>query len=457
MGPEQHRVAAIACCSVAAKATQTALFTPSPQAHAAQALLSDESLDVRRAAAEHLLFSVRSFTAVPPEVVVRVCEEQDSEIVSSLLSFLGSVNDPASIAPVVCARFLSDTRSGIAVDAAAALGEVTVRSSVPFVPMTVLASTTLMRDDPRVRVFVGTKHGQGNEEQEVQELVARCLRIPERDQRNDLMKFSQPINGVWRDEQLNAVLVGLCSPGASVSTLSLRLITAYADLLSFGQLAKVWTGLGFVMNRYELASPETQFEYFNAVRTVEMPAELAPLVETFKCQGRSMEGMARDFTAVCLARDGYLAEAVARTEEMLWSETPSLSGGAASNLVILAGLDATHPNAGWRMVRMCLDAAIDRAGDGKDVVLEFLRAFSLLDSCQAQVLNYCADTIAKKSSPDALIITARVLGCIPWESSERQAEAGELLQVLANSHFSRVALAARRILTLGMEVNDTGG
>ena len=423
-------------------------LTSSPKAHSALSLISDESLQIRRGAAEHLLFSVRSFSAVPPEVVARVCQEQDPEIVSSLLSFLGAVRDPGGVAPVVCARFVSDSRTGVAVDAAAALGEISSRSSVALLPMAMLAGITPLHDDPRLKAF-GAGERTIADEQRAQQVVARCLRLSERAQKLDLKNSTHPVEGSWRDEQLDIVLAGLCSPGQSVTAFALKLLTAYADRLTPEQLSKVWVGLAFVMERFEGASTVKQFEYFNALRRVEAPAELAPLVESFKCRDRSMASMARDFTAVCLARQGNPSAAVARIEEMLWSETDSGSGGAASNFIILAGLDDTNPALAWQMVRMTLDATLDRAGDGSRVVREFLRAFSLLENCHAHVLNYCADTIAAAPSPDVLIATARLLGCVPWEGAAHQAEAGDLLRVLTKSRYPRVALTATRVLAMG--------
>lgn len=428
----------------------SALCTASPRAHSALSLLADESLTIRRGAAEHLLFSVRSFNAVPVEVVRCLCEEQDTELVSSLLSFLGAVKDPAEFAPVLCARFISDSRPGVAVDAAAALGEIATRSTAPILPMAVLSSVTPSQDDPRLKAFA-SGDGRAVQNREIQDLVSRCLRLSERAQKSDLKHATHPVKGSWSEEQLHIVLVGLCSPGETVRSFALKLLTVCADQLPPEYLPKVWTTLSFVMGRLEAATTVKQFEYFNALRRVELPEELAPLVESFECRAQSVTSMARDFTAVYLARRGNPVGAVARTEEVLWSDTASASGGAASNFIILAGLDDTHPALAWSMVRTTLEAALERAGDGVPVIREFLRAFSLLEACQPEVLNFCADTIATSSSPDVLTMTARLIGSIPWENTELQAEAGQLLRVLTKSRFSRVALAAERVLALAAE------
>jgi hypothetical protein len=136
---------------------------------------------------------------------------------------------------------------------------------------------------------------------------------------------------------------------------------------------------------------------------------------------------------------------------MLWSDMASASGGAASNFIILAGLDDTNPALAWKMVRMALEAAVERSGDGNAVVRELLRAFSLLEACQPEALNFCADMVARSSSPDVLTMTARLLGCIPWENDEVLTGAGELLQVLTKSRFARVAIAAGKVLAKASE------
>ena len=435
--PETEKPASAAC-------------TTSPRAHSALSLLADESLAIRRGAAEHILFSVRSFNAVPREVVSCLCEERDTELVSSLLSFLGAVKDPAGVAPVLCARYISDSRPGVAIDAAAALGEIATRSTAPILPMTVLSSVTPSQDDPRLKAFASADM-RAAQNREIKDLVSRCLRLSERAQKTDLKHFSRPIEGSWNEEQLHVVLIGLCSPGETVRSFALKLLTVYADQLPAEYLPKVWTTLSFVMERLEAASPVKQFEYFNALRRVELPEELAPLVESFSCRAQSVTSMARDFTAVYLARRGSPVGAVARTEEVLWSDTASASGGAASNFIILAGLDDTNPALAWSMVRMTLEAALERAGDGNAFIREFLRAFSLLEACQPDALTFCADTISTRSSPDVLTMTARVLGCIPWENADLQAGAGQLLRALTKSRFSRVALAAERVLALAAE------
>lgn len=428
----------------------SAVCTTSPRAHSALSLLADESLTIRRGAAEHILFSVRSFNSVPREVVRRLCEEPDTELVSSLLSFLGAVKDPAGVAPVLCARFISDSRPGVAIDAAAALGEIATRSSSPILPMAVLWSVTPSQGDPRLKAFASGAGGAA-QQRDIQDLVSRCLRLSERAQKTDLKHTTHPIEGSWKEEQLHVVLIGLCSPGETVRSFALKLLTLYADQLPPEYRPKVWTSLSFVMDRLENASPVKQFEYFNAMRRLELPEELAPLVESFKCRAQSVTSMGRDFTAVYLARRGIPVGAVARTEEMLWSDMASASGGAASNFIILAGLDDTNPALAWKMVRMALEAAVERSGDGNAVVRELLRAFSLLEACQPEALNFCADMVARSSSPDVLTMTARLLGCIPWENDEVLTGAGELLQVLTKSRFARVAIAAGKVLAKASE------
>ncbi len=423
------------------------LLTADPQAFSALSLLADESLHIRRGAAEHLLFSARSFRAIPPQVVARVCTEQDQETVSSLISFLGEVHDPANIASTVCLRFLSDERPGVALDAATALREIVARSQAPIIPMVVLAHSTAVRNDPRVVAFAGHDREVSEAEAEIRETVADCLQRSERSHKAYLKNAIVPARGEWTKEQLDLILVSLCSPGQSVRAFALKILQAYGDRIEPEQLPKVWSSLAFVMPWYEASSSGKQFEYFNALRRVEMPTILAPLVESFTCPEASVSSMARDFSAVFLARQGSPDAAIARTEEMLWSGVPSIAGGAASNLVILAGLDDIEPSLAWRLVRLSLDAAIERAKDGEPVVREFLRAFSLLETTQEQVLQRLSDTIDTTRSSHALTVVARLLGAIPWEGEASYSEARKLLEVLIRSSFDRVAQTATRVLS----------
>lgn len=414
----------------------------------ALSLLSDPSVLVRRGAAEHLCVGAKRFSAIPHEVVSKIFSESDVRTVSSLVSFVAAANDPEGVAAPVCGRLLADERVGVAVDAAIALGDIAANSSAPLVPMAMLACSTPSLRDLRVRAFDSVGHLQAGSGGKAVRLVERCMQASEKAQRLDLKESCIPGKTGWTDSQVDKIVAGLCSPGRTVRNLALKLISAYAEGLEPAQRCKVWTALGFVMDRYEEETAAIQHEFFNVIRGSEMPASLTPMVDSFACAEHSDVSMARDFTSVFLARALKPYDGVGRLAEMLWSDSPSLSGGAASNLIVLASHEGTSHELAWAMVNTVLDVLLERAGESRQTTKMFLKALAYLDRLHPEVIRYCEEAVATGESPQQLYTVARILGVIPWDVDEtgNMDRVMLLLQDLCNSPHERVARVAHRLL-----------
>lgn len=416
------------------------------EAQAAMALISDPSLEVRRSAAEFVSMHPRHFSSIPAAVSQQLFREPDGQVVSSLLSFVGAVPDGRGIVAPACIRLLADERPGIALDAACALSEGRDIGRGAFIPLAVLELVSVRRDDARIE---RSRRMDGADQEfcaAVGQRVAQALSLSERSHRAALKRSLQSAGTELADEQVHALAIGLCAPGASVRALAAKALSAFGAKLSTSQRQLVWGALAFAMADYERASCVAQHGFFSAIAAAEMPGDLAPMVESFKCVDDADVHMAHDFTVVSISRHHDPHIAMERLASMLWAQGASTVGGAASNLAILLG--DIDPAVGASTVNRLMEALVERAGDGRAIVNELVLAFGRLGSFHAEVLEGCGQLLTRHQDPAVLVALARVLGAIPWHAQEHQEAAAELLHALARMPLRRVSEAAKYILNL---------
>jgi len=414
-------------------------------AHAALSLLSDESLLVRREAAEFLSFHTPLFDSPPAGALQQLFYEKDPFVVSSLLSCVAEIPDRRGLVAPVCLRLMKDSHREIALEAAQILSEGRELGLGPVIPLEVFSRTHPRVRDERLELVSAAHEAPTDFQRTVRAAVDQQLSLSERAQKAQLKDLVMSLSGRFNDEALHAVLIGLCSPGSSVRALSLKVLSAYSSHLTAEQKPLVWGALAFAMSDYELASCVMQHEFFNAVRSSDMPAELAPMIEGFDCRDDVDVKMARDFTAVYLARHADPCAAVERLADMLWAPHESTVGAAASNLsILLVDIDRT---VGVKIVDSLMEALIDRVLDGRAVTDAFIRAFSQLDGFHAEVLERCSNALSLHQSPEVMIAIARLVGSMPASDPQLLHEATQILEYLSRAPYARVARTANYILS----------
>ncbi len=411
------------------------------RAELAVSFLADPSITVRRASADFLTNSAGLFPSIPARVLARIPKEPDAEAVSSLLSFVGQVPDGQGLGAPVCLRMLWDQRAGIAVDAARALAEGRDLGEAAIIPMHVLAKTTARARDARVEAYLDF---QGAQSERIRRIVEENLSLSERAQRELLKRLVADGPRELCDEQFAHLLVGLCSPGIAVRRFSAKVLTAYADSFARERQKLLWGGLSFISADVERETTVRQHEFLHLVRASEMPAELAPMVETLRFSDDADLQMARDFTAVYLARNGDPVAAVDRLSEMLWSPNATTVHGAASNLVILLG--HVRDGVGMRILDSLLASLVARAGEGRAIVLSVTEPFVALQRFQGELVGRCAELASPGQDPDVLHALVVLIGGLTPECTEVAASARELLEYLSTVPYERVAASARHIL-----------
>ena len=314
--------------------------------------------------------------------------------------------------------------------------------------MTMLAQSAVSTNDLRIRAFGRVGELEVAVKNDTVGLVQRCLEVSERAQIKDLKETCWFTEEALTDAKLDKIVAGLCSTGSKLRKLALRIIGAHAESLQPAQRAQIWAGLAFMMDTFEAESSAIQHEFLSAVRLSEMPAALAPMVESFVCPEHSDVGMARDFSAVYVARHQRPFAGLDKMCEMLWSDSASLSGGAASNLLLLAKVDDVPRDLAWTAVQHALEAYMERASDSWPVRKEFLRAFYYFDSMHAEVVGFCEKAIGRFKSPQEQYAIARLLGVVPWDADQQEVlgRVADLLEELSQSPHDRVAEVARKLL-----------
>ena len=414
-------------------------------AQAAEELLSDSSVTVRRAAAEYLALNRNPLQGSLPKILRQVFLDSDPQVVSSLVSALERTPDSSGVVIPALLRLFRDSRYEIACDAALALGEGKKGAATAAIPLMVLAQSAFNREErdlcDRAR---GCYEGAPFASQ-MSSMVDYHLSMSERSQKQVLKNMLASGASPLEDGDLRHLLVGVCSPGVVVRSFALRALAAYGDSLRDEQRPFVWAALAYVMADYEAASSPNQHEFLNVVRASEMPAALAAMVERFDCRDNVDVRMARDFTAIHLARHADPLDAIERLTEMLWAQNASTVSGAASNLTILL-LDIDK-KLGVGIVNRLMEAVAERAFDGKEIVDALVSAFVRLDTFHAEILNQCAELVSLHQSPEVMIAVAKVIGSSPPTDPALTKQALELLEYLSSTPYPRVALTARRILS----------
>jgi len=415
-------------------------------AQAAMGLLSDPSLEVRRAASEFVSMHPQHYSSIPVAVFQQLFRERDGQVTSNLLSFVAAVPDGRGVVAPACIRLLADERPGIAIDAASALSEGRDIGRGAVIPLVVLGLVSARRQDPRVERSRRIDGADPEFREAIAQQAAQALSASERSHRTALKVSLESVRGDLTDEQVQALAIAVCSPGASVRSLALKALTAFGGDLTGSQRQLVWGALAFAMADYEHETCVAQHEFFGAICSSDMPGELAPMVESFRCIDDADVHMAHDFTVVSLSRHHDPHGAMERLAAMLWAQSPSTVGGAASNLVILLG--DIDPVVGASAVSRLMEALVERAADGRAVVNKMVSAFGRLGSFHGEVLERSGELLARHQNPEVLVALARVLGAIPWQMPEHREIAGALLQALARMPLRRVSETAKYILNL---------
>ena len=407
--------------------------------------ISDPSLLVRRGVAEFIGLRAAELDRVPVEIFQRIFREPDGEVLSHLITALAATRECHPAVVPILIRLLRDPRTGIAVDAAWALGNKGEAAIGALIPMCVIENNSSEWLDVRLDPFFG---GGGVFRPEVLQAiyqsVDRCLQLTEFAYLRELEKILKDRPNSLTDKQFYAALVGICLPADTTREYSIKILNIYSNALQEQQCNLVRGALAFTQPDFERSKAPVKLQFFSALLEFDIPAELLPMLECVESLDDIEVSMARDFTVIYLDRNANPSEAIKRLAEALWEPNTRIMGSAASNLTVL--LHDINPQAGVQIVDHLMEALVARAVDGDKFTHQILVAFTKLETFHAEVLTRCSEALCLQQNPQVMLAIARLMGALPLQDEGLLQKAHIMLHYLSGVPYPRVAQVACDIL-----------
>ena len=422
----------------------------STQLAAALTLISDPSLVVRCAAAEFIGLEAAALERVPAEIFQRIFREPNGEVLSHLITALVSTRELHPVAVPILIRLLRDTRTGIAVDAARALGDQGDYADGALVPLHIIGHSSSNWRDARIDAFFD---GDGVVNPEVRDsrykAVDIYLQLAESDHLQLLKQILRERPKNLTEDQFYAALVGIYLPVESTREHSIRVLNKYRSVMGEPQCNLVRCALAFTQPDFEQSEASVKLQFFEALREFKISPELLQMIECVDGDEEIEISMARDFTMICLDPSGNVSAAIERLAGALWEPSARIMGSAASNLTVL--LHDINSQVGVQIVDHLMEALVGRAVDGDKFTHQIIFAFAKLENFHAEVLTRCSDLLRLQQNPQVMLALARLMGALPLKDEGLLQKARNMLRYLTGVPYPRVAQMACDILNYSPE------
>ena len=367
---------------------------------ASVSLITDPSVEVRRAAATLILQRAAEVQSLPDDLIAALLNESDPTIARTLIDSLPRMRCSTERSVPALIALLNDSREQVAVASAHALGTLGNSARGVFIPMAILSRGAFSpSNDPRVAAFEGALSDSGRAQ------YTQQRNYVESQLSDGLKPLRARLRGALTspptspDELLvQSVVLALCLGSESIRSLAssvfinLRRVVC-ADLESLSLVEGV---LAFTARQAERSDVShcKKYTFFEACRETRLASGLEHVIASLRISRDPRLESTRDFTTVYISEGGVCESTVHRMCQELWGFDPEMVCVAATNLGAL--VDRLSPDTARHVITSLFNTLVIRAEEGVQLTSALVAGILYLRQFEAEVVEHCERLVAAK-------------------------------------------------------------
>lgn len=367
---------------------------------ASLSLITDSSVEVRRAAATQITQCAAEVQSLPHELIAALLKESDATATGTLIDSLPRMRCPTERSVPALIALLNDSREQVAIASAQALGALGNFARGVFIPMAILSRGAFSpSNDPRVTAFERSLSDSGLAEYtKLRGYVENQLSDGIKPLRTRLRGalVSPPVSP---DESLTQlVVIALCLGSESTRSLASNVLInlrrcVCADPRS---LSLVEGALAFTANQIERTDVSNceKLEFFEVCRETRLASGLEYVIASLRISRDPRLESTRDFTTVYISEGDLCESTVHRMCQELWGFDSEMVCVAATNLGAL--VDRLPPDIAQHVVTSLFNTLVIRAEEGARLTSALVAGILYLRRFEAEVVEHCERLVAAK-------------------------------------------------------------